>query len=248
MSNNTAALVSETDEFRFCAPLAELMTARQLKGRTGKKFEGLAALSSRNNLVVLRNLCLELKPKRTLEIGLSFGGSCLVFTSTHRDLGHAPERQHVALDPFQVTVWDDCGLLLTEQAGLSAYLDFRPAFSSLELPALLREGRHFDLVYIDGSHLFEDVFVDAYFIIRLLDEGGVVAFDDSTDPHVAKVLRFLRANLTDQLQEIDLSVYRPPTRRGFSYRLARRLGKVQLTAFRRVGPPERDWNAAFHSF
>ena len=38
--------------------------------------------------------------------------------------------------------------------------------------------------YIDGSHLFEDVFVDAY-----LQSGyspkGVVAFDNSSSPHVA---------------------------------------------------------------
>jgi len=27
-------------------------------------------------------------------------------------------------------------------------------------------------MYVDGSHLFEDVFVDAYFGARLLTDGG----------------------------------------------------------------------------
>ena len=72
------------------------------------------------------------------------------------------------------------------------YLDFREECSALELPKLMKQGARFDLVYIDGSHLFEDVFIDAYFVARLLTQGGVVVFDDSTNPHIAKVLRFLR--------------------------------------------------------
>ena len=85
-----------------------------------------------NNLIVLRGLMLELKPEHTLEVGLSFGGSCLVFTASHRDLGHAPAGQHVALDPFQKQVWDDAGLVAVEKGGLAGYLDFRSAFSSIE--------------------------------------------------------------------------------------------------------------------
>ena len=32
------------------------------------------------------------------------------------------------------------------------------------------------------------------------------------------------------------------------YRMARLLGRVQLSAFRRVGPVEREWNSPFHRF
>src|SRR5687767_3451241 len=80
----------EIGTFAFCPTLAEVLTARRFNGRTGKSFEGMGALSSVNNLAVLRNICGELKPHQTLEIGFSFGGSCLVFTACHRDLGHAP--------------------------------------------------------------------------------------------------------------------------------------------------------------
>lgn len=113
---------------------------------------------------------------------------------------------------------------------------------------VLAERARFDLVYVDGSHLVEDVFVDAYFVARLLTECGVMAFDDSTNPHVHKVLRFLRANCRQGLAEFALPSYRGDDGRSLSYRGARILGKVQVTAFRRVGKIDRAWNAPFHSF
>ncbi len=84
---------------------------------------------------------MELKPRLTLEVGLSFGGSALVFTASHRDLGREPKGQHTAIDPCERQVWDDCGLVATERAGLSGYLDFGAGPSSLELPKLITEGR-----------------------------------------------------------------------------------------------------------
>ena len=236
------------NELSFCPVLAEMVGTQRAVGRSGRVYQGLTALSTLNNLLCLRQLILELKPANTLEIGLSFGGSCLVFASGHRDLGRAESHQHAALDPFQATVWEDCGLMAVERAGLSGYLDFRPAYSSLELPRLVSEGRRYDLVYVDGSHLFEDVFVDAYFVSRLLSEGGVVAFDDSSNRHVAKVLRFIRANLSQQLPELDLAPYRGDRGRSLRYRAARWLGKSQLSAFRRVGAIDRPWDSPFRPF
>lgn len=59
---------------------------------------------------------LGVKASRTLEIGLAVGGSCLVFTQTRKDLGAIPERQHVAIDPFQRSNWiDEAGLLAIER-------------------------------------------------------------------------------------------------------------------------------------
>jgi predicted O-methyltransferase YrrM len=236
------------ETFDFCPVLVELIETRRAIGRTDRVYQGLDALSTVNNLRTIRDLMRRTRASRTLEVGLSFGGSALVFCASHKELGHLPEAQHTAIDPFQTTVWDSCGLMAAERAGLMGYLDFRPTFSALELPKLVERGDRFDLIYVDGSHLFEDVFVDAYFVTRLLSEGGVVAFDDSRNPHIAKVLRFLRASNREALQELDLSSYRKNKQGRLIYRVARYLEKVQLTAFRRVGNVERAWNAAFHSF
>jgi cephalosporin hydroxylase len=226
-----------------------LLAFRHAVGRSGKVFTGLGALSTVNNLITLRRLMLHLKPKRTLEVGLCFGGSCLVFTGSHRDLLAPPVRQHVALEPFQHTVWDDADLMMAvENAGLAGYLNLCPGFSSLELAALVREGRQFDLIYIDGSHLFEDVFVDFYFTVRLLSLGGVVALDDCADPNIAKVLRFVRKNMSRSIEELNLASYRSDGGRSLKYRMAHALGRTQLRAYRRIGEVQRSWDAPFTDF
>jgi Methyltransferase domain len=235
-------------DFSFCPKLQEMIGTGLAVGRSGKRFERLSALSTSNNLHVLRQMMLHRKPRRTLEIGLCFGGSCLIFAATHRELTGQALKQHTAVDPFQQQVWDDAGLMAVEQAGLTGYVNFQPHFSSIILPRLVEENEQFDLVYIDGSHLFEDVFIDAYYTGRLLSEGGIVAFDDCGDPHVRKALAFLCSNLTDSLQEIDLGPFRADQGRSTEYRLARLLGKTQMRAFRCVAPVTRPWNAHFQNF
>lgn len=234
--------------FSFCPELVELISSRHVSGRSGKVFAELGALSTINNLITLRNLYLDPKPQRSLEVGLCFGASALLFTGSHREAGKPANRQHVALDPFQSSVWDNAGLLQVERAGLGSFLDFRPAYSCVELPCFLVAGTRFDFIYVDGSHLFEDVFVDAYYACRLLAEGGVVAFDDCTDPHVAKVIRFLQRTCRDGLRELDLEPYRTEIGRSFHYRVARRLGQIQMRVFRCIGKVERVWNAPFQNF
>ena len=215
----------------FCPPLAEMLKS------TGK----FPALSTENNLCVIRALMSEIRPVNTLEIGLSYGGSALAFCASHRAYSHGT---HTAIDPHQKTIWENTGLAAINRAGLTSYLDFREGYSAIELPKILEEGTRFGLIYIDGSHLFEDVFVDAYFAIRLLADEGIVLFDDSTDPHVAKVIRFLARN-GNGLTRFDLSVYR---QNGLLHNIASHLGKAQLTGFQRTGETIRKWDAKFVRF
>ena len=63
----------------FCLVLAELLQTRRVVGKTGRVYEGLAALSTLNRLHTIHDVMLETGPSRTLEVGLSFGGSALVF-------------------------------------------------------------------------------------------------------------------------------------------------------------------------
>src|SRR5207249_2385064 len=111
--------------------------------------------------------------------------------------------------------------------------------SCLVLPRLLAEDRRFGLIYVDGSHIFEDVFVDAYFSARLLTEDGYLLFDDSTNGHVAKVLAFIDSNVP--------SLTRAPER-CLRHRIARLLGRRQLTVYRRTGLIERPWTSEFRRF
>jgi len=94
-------------------------------------------------------------------------------------------------------------------------------------------------VYVDGSHLFEDVFVDGFYCARLLAEGGYLLFDDCADPHIAKVIGFIDRNVPGLSRQPD---------RTLRSRVARVLRRRQLTAYRRVGEIERTWNSAFLTF
>jgi predicted O-methyltransferase YrrM len=210
-------------------------------------FEQLGALSTVNNLRVLRALMLARRPSRTLEVGLGFGGSALTIAATHQELGHAPARQHTLLDPFQAKDWDNAALAAIERAGLSGYIDFRPQYSSIALALLAADASTFGLIYVDGSHVFEDVFIDAYFGFRMLAEGGIILFDDCAIDHVAKALSFVTANWSGWTQEIDLAEHRADGD-SFKYRTARRLGKVQLRAFTRTGHDTRSWDVALKRF
>jgi hypothetical protein len=221
-------------DFSFCPTLAEILATREARGET-KIFTELASLSTPNNLLVLRNFTLRHKPVDTLEVGLAFGASALTIATSGS--------RHVACDPYQQRDWDNAGLAALKRAGLP--IEFYDKPSALVLPNLLDQGRRFGLIYIDGSHFFDDVFVDLYFAIRLLTDDGVVMLDDSTTSHIGKVLSFVRGNWAEWVAEVDLTPYRT---RSLKYEIARRLHRVQLTAFQRTGVDGRPWSAPLRSF
>lgn len=73
--------------------------------------------------------------------------------------------------------------------------------SRFVLPALCREGKSFDIIYVDGSHATLDVVNDGIFALHLLKKNGLIIFDDYqwTDPihgnqPVKKAVDFLDAN------------------------------------------------------
>lgn len=222
----------------FCPVLDEMLSTGTTVGVSGKQFTDLQSNSTLNNLRFIQQTMRERKPKRTLEVGMAYGASTLVFCSEHHRLGHEAARQHTAIDPYQpYPLYDEAGVNAVERAGLGNFLDYRPEFSEFVLPRLLETHQRFDFIYIDGSHLFENVFIDAFYAARLLNDGGWMAMDDSSDPHVAKVNDFIRSNLSGAMKEISL---------GAKSTFAGLLGKRQLTVFERLpydGPhPPRKWD------
>ena len=61
---------------------------------------------------------------------------------------------------------------LTKRKGLSLQV----------LPQLLDEQQKYDVIYVDGSHFADDVLMDAIVAWRLLEQGGVILFDDVLSP------------------------------------------------------------------
>jgi len=50
--------------------------------------------------------------------------------------------------------------------------------ASIDLHALLNQKKKFDLIYIDGSHIYEDVRMDLEFAIQHIGPGGLICGDD----------------------------------------------------------------------
>jgi cephalosporin hydroxylase len=222
-------------DLSFCPVLDELYKKRETVGRSGNLFALTSGLSTLNNLSVLRRLCLEVKPERTLEVGMACGGSALTFASSHRDLGRAPSRQHVAIDGFQREGYDDVGRMQLERAELQDYVEVHESLSCYQLAELARSGDRFGVIYVDGSHRFEDVFVDFYFARTLLEIGGYILFDDSSDPEVAKVVKFIQSNLRHSFTQIPVHYYRDETLFSkIKLAIAERMHRTQLTIFRKT--------------
>lgn len=225
-------------DFDFCPVLNKMISEQKWVDDDGTAYDAFG-LSTSNNIAVIRSLMMARQPARTMEVGLSMGASALTFAQSHADLGHAPQGQHLAIDPWQRPILHSIGLKAMERAGLAPYMEFDERTSDLCLPAFLEAGRSFQLIYIDGSHAFEDVFLDCHYAYHLLEPGGLVLFDDCSDPNIAKVLKFIRRNMRYGLTEFDLTPHRPDKGRSFRYRAAKVLGRAQLAGFIKTGSGRR---------
>jgi len=216
----------------FCPTLAEMYRTGMAKNASGVETQ-VTGLSTVNNLLLIRRIMLELKPGATLEVGLAAGGSALTFTASHRDLGASAARQHIAIDPYQRNF---VGTTLLRRAKLDPFCEVIEEPSCLALPRLMREGRRFDLIYVDGSHAFQEAIIDFYYARHLLPIGGVVLFDDCTSRGVSELIKFIRTEIVS-MREFDLSPFRDDPAR---YRIARLLRKAQCLAFKKIADPRKD--------
>jgi predicted O-methyltransferase YrrM len=151
----------------------------------------------------LRGWVLREGATQTLEIGLGYGISSLHICEGL--LGNASEAtaRHVAIDPYQARRFSDCGLQFLDEAGVAELVEHLAEESQIALPRLLGEGRSFDFAFIDGNHRFDGVFVDLYYLGRLVLPGGIILLDDYQLPGVARAASFFVSNLGWTLEEVS---------------------------------------------
>jgi predicted O-methyltransferase YrrM len=139
---------------------------------------------------------------QTIEIGLGYGISSLFICEALLS-GADPSSGHLALDPHQATRFADCGLQFLDDAGLAELVEFHAEESQVALPRFLREGRRFDLAFVDGNHRFDGVFLDLVYLGRLVRAGGIVFVDDYQLPAVARAASFCVTNLGWKSEEVS---------------------------------------------
>ena len=169
---------------------------------------------SREQGAALRDLALAEQAERTIEVGLALGLSALFLCEAVIERGG----RHVAVDPFQQQSWNGAGLRTLREAGVEHLVEVIEEESQIALPRLVSEGREFDFAFVDGDHRFEGVFLDLYFMSRLVKPGGLVVLDDMWMPSVRTAVAYMESNLGVTLEPDSLPDgfrwRRRPLRRG----------------------------------
>jgi predicted O-methyltransferase YrrM len=150
----------------------------------------------------LRDWILREKATQTVEIGLGYGISALHICEGLL-VNSARASRHVVIDPYQATRFSDCGLQFLDEAGVREMVELHAEDSRISLPRFLDEARSFDLAFVDGNHRFDGVFVDLFYLGRLIRPGGIIFLDDYQLPGVARAASFFTSNLGWTMEEIS---------------------------------------------
>ena len=167
---------------------------------------------SREEGLFLQQLIAETKAKASLEIGLAYGISALFICDA---LAVVPGARHTVVDlaQFDLNVWGGAGIDDLKLAGYGDLVGLHDKPSHLILPKLESEGRKVDFAFVDGAHTFDFVLVDFFSVDRILNVGGIVAFDDCWMPSVKKALRYILSNRSYRLSGTFRSDRRGAARR-----------------------------------
>ncbi len=149
----------------------------------------------------LRDWVIRESATKTIEIGLGYGLSTL-YICEGLLMGGQPKAAHVAMDPHQ-SGYENCGLQVLEEAGVLDLVEFFETESQILLPRFLESGRNFDFAFVDGSHLFDRVFLDLIYLGRILTPGSIVFVDDYQMPAIERAVSFCTTNLDWTTEEIS---------------------------------------------
>lgn len=146
-----------------------------------------------------------------------------------------------SIDPFQSTEWAGEGLRNIEAGGFNAAHTLIEEPDFLALPRLVRAGRQFDLIFIDGWHSFEYVMLDMFYGDLLLRQGGVMGFDDCGMAAVRKALRFLKTHRPYEELDVGPLRYTASSTLKTAVRMALRRS-VQNRWFRKIRSEQTPWS------
>ena len=158
--------------------------------RSAGDFERVSIPSSDGD--ILRDLLLVEKPTTVIEIGLAYGSSALAIAEALVALG-SDQARHLIIDAYQSGFYGSGWSALVE-AGASDLCSLLEERSQIVLPRLLSEGLLADAAFVDGSHIFHNVFVDLFYLRELVRPGGLVILDDCGYPSVATAVRYFEVN------------------------------------------------------
>lgn len=179
----------------------------QVYDADGRAYPAFPTSIDRTEGQVLYDLARRCHARRTLEIGMAYGVATLFLCQAVHDNGGGT---HVAIDPLESCDWRSIGMLNSERAGLKGMVNLIEQPSHIALPRLLAEGQRFDMVFVDGQHLFDYMLLDFFYADQLIDTGGFIVFDDLWLPSMKKLLAFVLRNRRYRIATEMMGASDPP--------------------------------------
>ena len=141
-------------------------------------------------------------PASVIEIGLGYG---LAAVNTIKALieSRGEDFSLLTIDPFQDTGFSNIGLQFINEIGVNDQTEFHKRPSELVLPELQQQGRKFDFAVVDGTHCFEGVFIDLFYLDSLMAPRSVIFLDDYQIAGVRKAVTFFLSNMQWTLEKIS---------------------------------------------
>jgi len=125
--------------------------------------------------------------ERTLEVGCAYGISSLYICDA---ISKQSNPHHVMIDPLESTRWHSVGVQNLRRSRFT-FWELIEQPSALALPSLLESGLKVQFALIDGWHTFDQVLLDFFYVDKLLEDGGIVAFDDVVMTAINRVVRYV---------------------------------------------------------
>jgi predicted O-methyltransferase YrrM len=171
----------------------------------------LAGAVSLQESLFMAKLVEDNKLKNIMETGVANGLSTLASTLAAASQGGS----HVGIDPCQRTDHNETALVLLEEFGLRDSFTLMDGPAHTQVSTLINQQKKFDLIFIDGMHLFDFKLVDFFLCDLVLRDRGFLLLHDLLLPSVKKTTRFIDRH-KDYLQ-IKTPELRPPIIRRVRY-------------------------------
>lgn len=142
----------------------------------------------------LRDVLVAEQVETVVEIGLAYGSSALAIGEALATVD-AGAPHHVVIDPMQMSEFAGTGWETICAAGLDRVSQLVLEPSHVALPRLLAEGFTADAGFVDGSHRFHEVFLDLYYLRKIVRPGGLIVLDDHWWTSVATAARYYHTYL-----------------------------------------------------
>jgi len=152
---------------------------------------------------ILKDYIKKYNCKKILEVGMADGMSSIAILEALSEATLVNgEGTLTSIDPYQSSYWSNNGLQNIKNLKLDKNHIFIEKFDYIALPELLSKGEKYDLIFIDGSHIFDNVIHNNFYCDMLLKVGGILINDDMWMPSIKKAFNYIKNNYT-HLEVID---------------------------------------------